>query len=283
MEEVFKRIDRWNSKFNILRNHQYLRKVALTFALFMIPAWFLLGFDSGTGIIEEALKLLPNLLSGQISLQEWIKQSYVIYGRSFHFSSFTIYGLLFYGLSHHFEKIGLRDSKNSLYTSFLVLFNIGVFEFWYMATFASLQMHRSIIEWFTNDFYAPPVFGNFLFLILGAVTILSVYVESYLFNNKKFVGRLFQFKPTMKILLVFAFCLAAIFFWIYYPFQVKTAVLGGWRSSKLFPQTHYAYKDSALYIPNDLLHLVNLVTKSMFAFTQFYVFFRFKRSVSENE
>jgi len=269
MRDVFEFIDNLNVKFNIFREHVYFRKVMLVFAFSMIPVWLLLGWDSGVGVIEEAVKALPLLLGNQISIEQWINQSYMVYGRSFHFSSFTIYGLLFVGLSSHFEKLGFRGSKNVLYSAFLIAFNITVFELWYMASFAHYQMSRNILEWLISDLWF--LLQYILIFVLGIVTLLAVWVDSFTLNSGKVVGRNFRFSPDKKLIIPIVLCLASITLWIYFPLSVEQATLADWTSSTLFPQTHYAYKDSKLYIANDTLHLVNIITKTMFAITQFYI------------
>jgi len=247
MQDIFLLIDSWHSKFNLLRDYKYLRKVALIFALTMIPLWLALGFDSGVGMIEEGFKTL--LFGGNIS-----EAAYSVYGRSFHFSSYVIYGILFYALSRLFERLNLKGSKNVCYSTFLVLFNIGVFEIWYMASFAHYQMKRNLTEWFITDFFATPVIMNILFLVLGSLTILAVWLDSFTLNSGKIVGRNFRFSPDKKLIIPLLLCLASISLWIYFPLPVEQATLADWTSSTLFPQTHYAYKNSKLYVANDALH-----------------------------
>jgi len=263
MKDVFETIDNYGARFNVFRDHIYLQKVSLIFSLLMLIPWLALGFDSGIGMLE-------------IWNNGW-QLDYSAYGKSLHFSAFVIYGLLFYGLSKHLQKLGLKRSKNVFYSASLAVFNIGVFELWYMGSFATFQMNRSLTEWFFLDFWAPPVVMNFMFVALGAVALLSFYVDGFKLNDKKVVGRLYKLQDSRYTLLLIACLLFSIFLWVTYPFPVQAISINGWQNSRLFPQTHYAYVNTKLYVQNDLLHLVNLTVKAMFAITQFYILTRFKK------
>jgi len=231
----------------------------------MLGFWVILGFDSGVGMLEF-WNSYPNFLL-----------NYSAYGKSLHFSAFVIYGFLFYGISYYFEKLGLKGSKNVFYSACLSVFNIGVFEIWYMGMFATFQMNRSLTEWFFSDFWEIPVVMNFMFVVLGVVTLFSFYVDSFKLNDNKVVGRLYKFQLNYLTVWLIQISVCLALFWIIYPGHIETISINGWQSSRFFPQTHYAYVNSELYVQNNLLHLVNLIVKAMFAFTQFYILTRFKR------
>jgi len=231
----------------------------------MFIPWVALGFDSGIGMLE-------------IWNNNW-QIDYSIYGKSLHFSAFIIYGFLFYGLSKHLEKLNINGSKNILYSSFLVLGNISLFEHVYMATVTHYQHNLSLWQWYIQDFF---FLQQYLWLlVLGATTLFALYIDSYIIQNHKTVGRYFKFKPNKKIFVIIGLCVVSFLVWIYFPFPVETITIGDWTSSRLFPQTHYyrLYENHAfnIYVPNDLLHLVNLVAKALFAFAQLYIISCFKK------
>jgi len=97
MKDVFEAINTWNSRINLFRDHNYLRKVALVFSMLMFIPWLVLGFDSGIGMLE--------VWNNNFNID------YSAYGKSLHFSAFVIYGFLFYGLSKHLESLGLGKAR----------------------------------------------------------------------------------------------------------------------------------------------------------------------------
>lgn len=111
MSELFRFIDGLQFRGNIFREHTYFRKVIFWFSTVMIPLWVVLGFDSGMGMVENAIINLPSLLLGEISLGAWSEAVYSVYGWSFHFSAFVIYGYLFCGFSVHLQRLDILRSK----------------------------------------------------------------------------------------------------------------------------------------------------------------------------
>jgi hypothetical protein len=261
MKDVFEAIDAWDSKLNLFRDHIYFQQIVFTFSILVLIAWYALGFDSGVGMLE-------------IWKNGW-KIDYSAYGKSLHFSAFSIYGLLFYGLSRYMQKVDIKGSRNTFYSAFLVLLNISIFEWVYMACFAHFQMKRNLIEWFINDFWFLQQY--LLLLMLGLLTLLSFYTESFIFNNNKRVGRKFRFYPDKKMFLFLTITILLMALWVHYPFPKKIVKIDDWQSSPLFPQTHYAYVNANLYVQNDLLHLVNVLTKTMFALSQLFLLAGFKK------
>lgn len=257
MRDIFELID----KIKFFRDDSYIRKVVLVFSVVMIFPWVVLGFDSGLGMLE-------------IWKNNW-QINYDAYGKTLHFSAFVIYGLLFYGLSSHFSKLGIRQSKNVFYSAFLVIFNIAIFEWFYMASFAYFQMRRNLLEWFINEFL---FLQQYLWmLILGVLTLLAFYVDSYTVNDKKVIGRLYRFFPSIEIAILIEWLLCSILLWIYWPLA-ETVTIGVWSSSRFFPQTHYWN----IYVENNFIHLLNVLTKAMFATTQFYILSRFRKEPNES-
>jgi hypothetical protein len=240
--------------------HRYLQQVALVFAFSMLLVWVVLGWDSGVGILENWFTVFPQLLTGEMSLGEFIDVGYKVYGRTFHFSSYVIYALLYVAVSQHLESLGLVKSLNVFASAGLVVLNVTVFELWYMGCFAVFQMNRRLIEWFTSDIlFLQQYLG---FLGFGLWGVLAVYTISR--NNFHS-----SFRVSPRSILVLLTLFYSALFWIYYPFPVETVTLQDWTSSTLFPQTHYAYVNSEIYVANDLLHLVNVVVKALFALAQF--------------
>lgn len=268
MKDLFELVDNWRSPMNLLWNYKYLRRVAVIFSLSMIPIWIVLGFDSGIGQIEEALKAL--LIGEDVATA-----FHSIYGMSFHFSSFVIYGLTFCAMSMHLESVGLKHSKNIICSGAFTLFNIGVFELGYMALFAHFQMNRNILEWFITDFWKTPVIANFSFVLIGLMVFLLFIGESFNVDG----SRSFRFRFKKELFVVFGLAFASLLLWIYFPLPVETLTIGEWTSSNLFPQTHYAYMLSSIHLRNDALHFVNVMVKAFFAITQLHFFAGFEELV----
>jgi len=145
-----------------------------------------------------------------------------------------------------------------------------------MGMFAHFQMRRNLVEWFISDFW---FLQQYLWiLLLGSLALLSFWIESFIFNDNKRVGRRFRFFPDRKMFVFLSVTLLLIILWVFYPFPNKIVKIDDWQSSPLFPQTHYAYVNAKLYVQNDLLHLLNVVTKTMFAVSQLYILSRFKKA-----
>jgi len=248
-------VDQFMPKFNIFTDVAYVRKVALLFVSVMVGCWVILGFDSGVGMIEQAIKFLPNFVSGSISFGEWRETIYSVYGRTFHFSAFVIYGCLFYGLSWFFQnKLKIDRSRNIFYAVSLTLMNTAFFEFFWMGSFAHFHESRTILEWLVNEFGFLWRYATWI--VLGCWSLFLLWANDGC-----------KFRPDKKMVLPLLCLLASVLFWYFYPFPFQVVY------TRFFPQTFY----SDVYVQNDLLHLVNVTTKALFAFTQFYILSRFKR------
>lgn len=242
-------VDDW--RFNILRDDSNVRKWVLICVIAIIPVWFILGYDSGVGMIEEYF------ISGSKANVQ------AIYGRSFHFSSYVIYGCLFLCTSYHLRKVAILQTKNVIYAISFVALNVALFEFTYMALFNHYQLRRNLVSWFVEDF---GFLSQYLILLLFGVYGTLLYATEKL---KK------TFSATSYFLIVIV--IACFIYWVGYPLPVTTATFNGWTSNPLFPQTHYAYVNPTVYVANDLLHTVNLVAKSLFALTHLTLIRGFKR------
>lgn len=242
MQDLFQLLDCLKTP---LRDPQYMQRVALIFSVSMFVPWILLGFDSGVGMLE-------------VWSNNW-QIDYSVYGQSFHFSSFIIYGLLFVGFSRHLAKIKVVKSRNVICSLCLVILNIGFFEMIYMALFNHYQIRRSLITWFIEDLWFLQQY--ILLIVLGVVGFLIFYLESYKNNHRTFS---FHISPLTIYVSMWSFL--AFIVWVYYPGQTEIQRVGSWISNSLFPQTHYAYFPGALYVENNMLHLWNLITKAAFGF-----------------
>jgi len=280
MKDVFDVIDGWNNRWNLFRDPRYIQRVLLYFVLLSIVLWVMLGFDSGVGILEDAVRNFPSLVKGNMSFDRYIDVSYTTYGRSFHFSSFVIYGLLFFALSKYLTAIGVRQSRNVFYSIFLTILNVALFELIYMALFAHFQMHRNLMTWLVEDLWFLQQY--FMMLLLGVLGFCAFWVESYKIENKKVVGRSYTFQPNKELMGILFIGIFVWTLWVCYPFGTTTATIAEWSSSSMFPQTHYAYVDAELYVRNDWLHAVNVVVKAMFALCQLYLITRFKPTTQED-
>jgi len=271
---VFDFFDSFEGKWNLLRDDAYLRKVFTYFSLFMIPVWFILGFDSGVGLLEKFIVNFPSLVNGSMSFNEWVVDAYTLYGRTFHFSAFVNYGLLYVGLSSHLAWLNIRRSRNIIFTIILVGLNVSCFELIWMGCFAKFQMGRDLLEWLVTDSW---FLGQwFAILGMGLLGLVSVWVESFVYESDVFVKRSFRFNVRWKDLAWVVLTVGLWVLWVHYPFPVEQATYNGWVSSRLFPQTHYAYKDGLIYVENALLHTLNVVVKAVFAYAQLRLIRRFR-------
>lgn len=274
MIDVFEFIDSVDVKFNLLREDAYLRKVFTYFSIAMIGVWFLLGYDSGVGLLERAIPNIPSLLNGSMTFQEWVADAYTLYGRTFHFSAFVNYGFLYVALSSHLSKLGIVKSRNVFYSLFIVGLNISAFELIWMGCFAKFQMNRDLLEWLVTDSWFLTQW--FAILGMGFLGVFSVWIESFIIENGELLGRSFRMKLRLRDLAWVILTIGLWLFWIYYPLPVDRVSYETWTSSLMFPQTHYAYKSGLLFVENNLLHTLNILVKAIFAYTQLHLIRRFR-------
>lgn len=256
------------SKLNILQDYKNYRKAAILLSVTALFFMAILGFESGYGMLVEWLKALPKFLSGSYSLEQWINIGYEFYGRTHHFSTIAIYGFLFYGLSWRLEYLGVEKDKITLWSALLTVLNVFAFENFYKVSLAYFQVEN--YQLVTIYLICLPIL---LFFI-------SVFMFSILVKSKKKI----QFKMNFSLFLSIIVCLSLILLWVFYPFPTETVETETWKgelfiSKKLFPQTVYY----SVYVPNDLLHLINVLTKMMFAVTEFFVISSFMLINREEE
>ena len=203
-------------------------------------------------MIERAIVNLP--LIWTTGLEQYSRTIYDIYGRSFHFSTYVIYGFLYVAISKHLTKLSIVKTKNVVYSILLVMLNAAIFEWTYMTLLIHCQTSRGLLTWFLEDFFFLSQY--LLLLIFGVYGLLLLLTEKIQFNFNR------------KIACYTGLTVLMFLLWIYFPLPVKQLTLNGWTSSQLFPQTHYAYISPGLYAENTPLHLVNVAAKAMLALSQ---------------
>lgn len=255
-------------QFNLFRFPSKLRKVIFVFSLILLGVWVLLGWDSGTGMLEYPILALPDLFTGNLSLDAWLQIPSEIYGKTMHFSAFVFYGLLYVGLSKHYHKVGIRNCKNVVYSLSFVCLSIALFEYYWIYCFSHFQGQPWVSTWAWPQ--VRILFQNVYLTLVGVLALLYVYADGFRLNFGKWT--------------VLFFCLSVVgsLFWIFYPFETEQIQVelttGLWVSSKLFPQTLYTVDVDPLngvnagdwfYVQNPLLHGINLLVKVLYTVTIF--------------
>ena len=279
---------RWKGHyFNPFAKYVLNRRLAFVFAIFLgfVP-WVLFGFDSCVAQVMMFIYKLPNVLMGKMSFDVFIQKYWVAYyGKEFHYNAVVTYGLMYWGLSRHYDKkFGITKSKNMAYSCAITWLSIGVFEFFWMGSFAFFQAQPWVLTFKMPQFNI--IRQNIGFFVAGVVCIIYMYVDSHIFNSEgDAVGRSYTFRVDKKALFLIGLTVASCFFWWYYPFPteqiiVETAV-GPWISSKLFPQTLYTISldptdninaGTWFYVENNAVHAVNIGVKALMSLTIFYIF-----------
>lgn len=243
----------------------------------MTGVWFLLGWDSGTGMLEYPILALPDLISGKISLDEWVQIPSFIYGKTMHFSAFVIYGLLYVGLSKYYDGLGIRNSKNIAYSFSFTCLSIAIFEYFWIYSFSFFQDQSWVSSWAWPQIRI--LIQNVYLMLVGVLAAIYVHADDYKLNFDKW---------TMLFLVL---TVASSIFWINYPLPIKQIQVelttGLWSSSKLFPQTLYTIDVDPLdninagvwfYVQNPTLHGVNVLVKVFYTMS-IYCLFRIRRVI----
>jgi len=244
-----------------------------------------LGFDSTIGQLIHPVHALPKLLTGQMSLQAWAGLFHWQYGKEMHWSAFVIYGFMFWGLSHHFERsLNIKGSKNIAYATSLTLFSIAIFEFYWMICYALFQHQPWII---TPQMPQLRIhLQNFAFLLVGGLGLLYLYVDSHKFDEADdVVGRFYKLRTDKSALGLITLTVLSGLLWIYYPgyverFTVQLESGEFWSNTQFFPQTLYTIdmnpSDTVnagvwFYHGNDWVHGLNALVKVLVSVTVMYV------------
>lgn len=272
------------NNLNIFQKYKRLRNSALGLALFSLGAWIVLGFDSTIGQLIHFLYAMPSFLAGQLTVNQWTTIFFDQYGKEMHWSAFVFYGLCFYFLSRHFEGMGITKSKNVSYSLALTLFSVGVFEFYWMASFAYFQNQPWVIS--PRWPQLRIILQNVAFVAVGVLGALYMWCDSYIFKDGKATEqRRWRFNWNWKAGLLLSACVVTAVLWWYYPLPVEkfsveleTGVV--WTNTNRFPQTLYTIDldptDNVnagvwYWIENNYIHAINTLVKVLWTFTFFYV------------
>jgi hypothetical protein len=272
------------NNLNIFQKYQRLQKTALTVSLVMLFLWAIMGFDSTIAQILHPMYALPNLLLGKISLQDLINIFNSQYGKDMHLSAFVIYGLCFYSLSRHFEKIGIVKSKNVAYSVAITLFTVGLFEFYWMGSYAYFQNQPWVLKLQFPQLRI--ILQNLAFISIGTIGILYMWTDCFTLNeHKEIVGRNYRFNWNIYSVLLVISSVAMGLLWWFYPFPIQhfsVTLTNGqvWTNSAMFPQTLYTIDLNPIdsinagewfWIENDLVHFVNTFTKALWTYTIYFI------------
>lgn len=289
-DEPFKTIDTiklhiGRYDFNLLKEDAKLRKVILHVTIALYVLWFMLGFDSGTGMIEWPIIYVfgnlfmvgktygPMTFDGVITFEGasyWFNWAY---GKFMHFSAFVIYGFAFYFLSNYLAKsMNIRGSENTYYSFASMFFSISIFEFFWMISYYVFQNQPWILKFQwpqlrillqnTGLFFIGIVF--FVYIVLPPTRVkIRLNWRSWVF-----IG----------------LTVASILLWWYYPFNVQplevNTTTGLWMNTPNFPQTTYTIDIDPLdevnagiqyYLEDNLVHGVNTLVKILMAGTFMYI------------
>ncbi len=278
----------------LFKYHDRLRKIIWWGAWTATLAWVLMGFDSGYGQIEYAVYaakdylLKPSsylLVPGAPTFWESVLAGWNwAYGKTMHWSAFTIYGLLYWATSWHLEKeLGFTKTKNSAYALAFTLLNIGIFEWAWMYGYALCHD-----QWWSVTWKMPQlriIIQNVGFTFVGLSTLSLFWLQSLVHDEEgEISARLYNFRPSRTLLAISLITVASAVLWVYYPFDVKSVETyiegyGPWQNSNLFPQTLYTVDTNLLdnvnagewfYVEDNLVHFMNTGVKALLALTGLY-------------
>jgi len=274
---------------NIFSDDRGIRKVAFWFAFFCLIMWVLEGFDSSTFQIIYAGWALPSLLLGHINWSQFMVIYNQYYGKEMHWSAFVIYVFLYWAVSRNFLKVGVYRTKNVLYSFAAMFLAAGLFEWFWMSSFATFQHQPWVITWQMPQMRI--LLQDFLLVLAGGLGAFYIWVDSFKLENHVITGRFWTFQwKSWKLWVLVGLSAASALFWIYYPGSVpvfSVSLKNGqiWHSSRLFPQTLYTINlnpggsvnaGTWFYFQNNLVHGVNTGVKSIWALTVYY-FFKVKK------
>ncbi len=271
----------------LFKYHDRIRKLAWWGSWVMALAWVVMGFDSGYGQLEYAAYAIKDYFLSPSSTpfweQVWAGWNWA-YGKTMHWSAFTIYGLMYWAISWYLEdEMGFTKTRNSAYTLAFVLLNIGIFEWWWMYCYAFFHD-----QWWSVTWKMPQLrilVQNVMFTVLGLSSFLLFWVQSHEFDEEgETTGRLYTFRPSKAFLLLCFLTVAAAILWVYYPWEIKpveTYVIGYgmWHNGVRFPQTLYTVNTNLLdnvnagawfYVQDNLIHFLNTLVKTLLAMSGLY-------------
>jgi len=298
-DDPFRWADRVNLTFgpfnlNFFQKLKRLQNTALALALIGLTCWLLFGFDSNLGQPLQVIIKLPEYFSGELQLADLVAVWENYYGKEFHYSAVVIYGLCFYYLSKHFEKLGTRGSRNVAYTSCLTWLSIGVFELYWMGSFSFFQGQTWVLKLEMPQLRI--ILQNIIgMLSAGGLGVFYMYVESYQYNPMHVLflkprqwvstGRKWRFNWNWLTYLLIAASVATAVLWWFYPGPVELLTVEYetgqvWTNSHRFPQTLYTIDVNPNdginagiwhYIENDFIHGLNTLVKIFFTLAIFNI------------
>lgn len=272
--------------FNLFQKMKTIQRMAVYGAFLCLVAWIVFGFDSTPlQFLHVIYEGVPAWISGSASFQDLGAIYSLYYGKEMHYSAFVIYALLFYGLSRSWEKAGVLNSKNLVFSFAGMFLSIAVFEWFWMISYATFQNQPWVITWQFPQMRI--LIQNLGFSLAGGLTPLYMLTERWHWKGTEQLGRAYFFRMKEKLpwILIMLSIFAALF-WIFYPGHIQqlTVTLENgeiWRSSRLFPQTLYTVDLNPsdginagvwFWIQNDLIHAVNTGVKVLFTLTTYYIF-----------
>jgi hypothetical protein len=273
------------NNFNLFQKYKKIQATAFWGAMVFLVMWIIAGFDSNPLQIWEALyQGLPVYIrTGSTATMVSVYQYF--YGKEMHYSAFVIYFLLYWAGSRSWEKAGILKSKNMVFSFAGMFLAIGIFEWFWMASFAVFQHQPWVITWRMPQLKI--ILQNTGFIFVGGMATIFMLTERWYWSGRIQGPRAYYFDAkNWKLWLFVGLSMATALFWIYYPFyvhqfsvQLKDGTI--WQSSRLFPQTLYTIKtDPAgsvnagawFWFPNDAVHAVNTIVKAIWAATVYFVF-----------
>lgn len=274
--------------FNPYWKYDLNRKLCFFIAvgLGLIP-WILFGFDSCIGQPLMLLARMPEHLTGTLSYADWWHQTWVNhYGKEMHYSAFLIYGLAYVALSHHFKNLGITHSKNMIFSFIIMLFSVGVFEFYWIGSYSYFQNQ----PWVSRLQFPQLriLIQNFVFVTIGIFGIFYIWANGYFHpidTKRQMEKPWYRFRWNKLSYLLVGLCLFFGVLWWFYPWSVEHIRVEYetgevWTNSRMFPQTLYTIDvnphDSVnagvwFFVENNAIHAMNTLVKILWTFTIVYV------------
>jgi len=277
--------------FNIFQKDEFIRRAAFSGALIFLACWIAFGFDSTPlQFIHAIYEGIPAWISGEAVDFFGIYHSY--YGKEMHYSAFVIYFFLFWALSKSFDKVGVKKTRNLIYSWSIMFLSISAFEWFWILGFSNFQNQSWVSTWQFPQMKI--LIQNSLFTVAGLLTALYLLCDRYFWEGKEIIlnihgelsRRFFFDAKSWKLWAVIGITFAAALLWIYYPWDVQLLTVpleNGeiWSSSRIFPQTLYTVDlnpaDSInagewFWIEDNLIHAINTLVKILFSLSTYMVF-----------
>jgi len=259
---------------NFLKYDVKLRKIIFYFSWIIFGIWILLGWDSSQSQFEFVAVEIPNFIMGRVSFEDLSFIYADQYGKGMHYSAWTIYGLMAWGLMKYYdEKLDIHGCRNFALAFSFTMISIASFETFWHYSFAIFQDQTWVIQWKVPQLKI--LIQNLSFFIMGSIMIFVMKVdemklyripgrwkvfdkirpfkipypsrkgEKYLWSPKTNYPHLrFNFNKITVVLIIVA--LSSSLLWINYGlffpverFSVEVVGYGTWTNNIYFPQTVY--------------------------------------------